>query len=127
MNSIHDFLRKTLGGLTTAYYVRHFLFGLVLYGGVVWMSVQTGNLRHIPLFTLCQFLYPYSRFVYESVVGFILGRNIVLVNPIVMLVSKIFTITLCWTMSVFIAPFGLAYLYFYHSKQERQQQQQPEQ
>ena len=123
MNSIRDILRKTLGGLTTAYYVRQFLFGLVLYAWVVWMSVQSGAYRHIPLFTLCQFLYPYSRFVYESIVGFILGRNVFFVNPVALLVTKIITIALCWTMAIFIAPFGLAYLYFYHSRQERRQQQ----
>ncbi|ABE53889.1 conserved hypothetical protein [Shewanella denitrificans OS217] len=61
-------------------------------------------------------LYPYSRFVYENVVGFILGRQVFFVNAIFMLVVKLFTMALCWCLAIFIAPIGLLYLYFRNSK-----------
>ncbi|EAA7274365.1 hypothetical protein B6G11_01825 [Salmonella enterica] len=35
---------------------------------------------------------------------------------IVMLMAKVITMCLCWIFSIFIAPVGLAYLYYYHSK-----------
>ena len=62
------------------------------------------------------FLYPYSRFVYENVVGFIMGENIFIINFFIMFIVKIFTMLLCWSFAIFIAPVGLIYLYFYHSK-----------
>ncbi len=69
------------------------------------------------LFTVVStILYPYSRFVYESIVGFIMGQNVFFVNAIFMLTVKFMTMTICWAFSIFIAPAGLAYLYFHHSK-----------
>jgi hypothetical protein len=62
------------------------------------------------------FLYPYSRFIYESIVDFILGSNTFFVNAILVLFFKFLTMALCFSFAIFIAPIGLAYLYFYHSK-----------
>jgi hypothetical protein len=62
-------------------------------------------------------LYPYARFVYESVVGFIMGENVFFVNALLMLGAKIITMFVCWFLAIFIAPLGLLYLYWYHSRQ----------
>ena len=62
------------------------------------------------------FLYPYSRFVYESVVGFLMGENVFYFNAFVMLFAKLFTMLMCWSFAIVVAPIGLAYLYFHHSK-----------
>lgn len=48
--------------------------------------------------------------VYESVVGF--------VNATVRLIVKLMTMAACWSMAILIAPLGLIYLYFYHSRSE---------
>lgn len=119
MNSI---LSKTFGGLSFSYYIRQFLFGLVfavalafpMFNGQATISISA-------LLAICinQFLYPYSRFVYESIVEYILGNNVIISNAIIMLMTKITTMALCWALAVFIAPIGLVYLYFYHSKQEK--------
>ena len=119
-----DFIRKTFGGLSTAYYIRQFIFGLPILALVVWpMFAKGGASINVPLLVwgvIFQFLYPYSRFVYESVVGYLMGNNVFFVNAFLMLITKLFTMLLCWFLSIFIAPVGLLYLYFYHSKQERQ-------
>jgi len=65
---------------------------------------------------ICTLLYPYSRFVYESIVGFIMGNNAFFVKAYILIVVKLFTMAICWTLSIFIAPIGLAYLYFHHSE-----------
>ncbi len=64
-------------------------------------------------------LYPYSRFVYESIMDFIMGDNVFFLNAILILVVKFISMALCWGFAVFIAPVGLAYLYYYHSKEEK--------
>ena len=69
-------------------------------------------------------LYPYSRFVYEGIVRFIMGDNVFYVNAFLMLFVKYITMGLCFSFAIVIAPIGLAYLYFYHSKQERKQAEQ---
>jgi hypothetical protein len=45
-------------------------------------------------------------------VDFILGRNVFFVNAIMMLIVKWMTMTFCWGFAIFVAPIGLAYLYF---------------
>ena len=68
---------------------------------------------------ICTLLYPYSRYVYESVVGFIMGENVFFTSAIFMMLIKYLTMSLCWVFAIFIAPIGLAYLYFHHTKQEK--------
>lgn len=69
---------------------------------------------------ISQFLYPYARFVYESIIDYILGNNVFFANTILVLIVKLFTMIFCYSFAIFIAPIGLIYLYFYHTKQEKQ-------
>ena len=126
-----SFLSKTLGGLSKAYYTRQFLFGLIFFIFIVAISYNgynyTGNtsilVKNVILELICLLLYPYSRFVYESIIEYILGDNVFFVNAPLMLVTKLITMAICFIFSIFIAPIGLIYLYFYHSKQEKLQNQ----
>ena len=126
-----SFLSKTLGGLSKAYYTRQFLFGLIFFILIVAISYNgynyTGNtsilVKNVILGLICLLLYPYSRFVYESIIEYILGDNLFFVNAPLMLVTKLITMAICFVFSIFIAPIGLIYLYFYHSKQEKLQNQ----
>ena len=126
-----SFLSKTLGGLSRAYYTRQFLFGLIFFISIVAISYNgynyTGNtsilVKNVILGLICLLLYPYSRFVYESIIEYILGDNVFFVNVPLMLVTKLITMSICFVFSIFIAPIGLIYLYFYHSKQEKLQNQ----
>ena len=120
---MNHFFQKTFGGLSAAYYFRHFLFGLIIYAFFLFVLWDRVEIRMIVFFTLCQFLYPYSRFVYESIIDYIFGDNIIIANTGLVLLVKFFTIALCWGWSILIAPLGLAYLYYYHTKQEKQNNQ----
>jgi len=118
---MHPILQKTFGGLSREYYFRQFVFGLIFPAMIVF--VFTHGTRHVPMpaplmFTLIvnTLLYPYSRFVYERVVGFIVGENVFFVNAIFMLFVKTMTMAICWSFSIFIAPIGLLYLYIHHSR-----------
>jgi len=119
---MHPVIQKTLGGLSMQYYIRQFLFGLAVAALFFFMSTQGGRSMPIGmlLFTVVStLLYPYSRFVYESIVGFVIGENVFFVNAIFMLITKFITMVICWGFAIFVAPIGLAYLYYYHSKAER--------
>lgn len=118
---MNDIFAKTFGGLTRAYLFRQLFFGAAM--GVLAIAVLnkgsggTGASIWAYLWVAVNIaLYPYSRFVYESVVSFILGENVFYLNAIFMLVAKLFTMYLCFMFAPVIAPLGLAYLYFRHSK-----------
>lgn len=119
---MRDFLSKTLGGLERPYFLRHLFFGLcitVLLSWAMYASANPAKWGNIFGFVICGLLYPYSRFVYESIITFILGDNVFFVNSLLMLTIKMITIIICWIFSVFIAPIGLIWLYFYHNKNNR--------
>lgn len=118
---MHHVIAKTFGGLSRQYYIRQFVFGLALAAFIIFMTTRGTNPLQFGLIAfmgLSTLLYPYSRFVYESIVNFIMGENIFFVNAGVMLFVKGLTMILCWVFAVFIAPVGLAYLYYHHSKSE---------
>lgn len=119
---MHAFFLKTFGGLTTRYYVRQFIFGAAFAALILSLMSKsptgfTGKSGVIFMSIVCTVLYPYSRFVYESVVGYIMGNNVFFVNAILMLMVKAFTMAMCWSLAIFIAPVGLAYLYWRNSRQ----------
>lgn len=119
---MHPVIEKTFGGLSKAYYFRQLFFSIMLsallgyllmhgkaptpMGVVIWLAINA-------------FLYPYSRYVYESIVGFIIGDNRFWGNALVFMTVKMTTMILCFIFAVFVAPIGLAFLYFYHSRQEK--------
>jgi hypothetical protein len=118
---MHPAFAKSFGGLSRAYYFRQLFFGSLFPLLVVVMSTAGSRPVNLPwsayvVFAINTLLYPYSRFVYEGVVGFIVGGNLFVVNAFSMLFVKVLTMLLCWGMAIFIAPIGLLYLYIHHSR-----------
>lgn len=119
---MRSFLSKTFGGLTTSYYIRQLIFGSLF--AVLILSIAAhgptglmGKPGLIVMSIICTLLYPYSRFVYENVVGYVMGENVFFVNALLMLWVKCFTMAICWAFAIFIAPVGLAYLYWHNRRQ----------
>lgn len=116
---MHPVLAKTFGGLSKPYYFRQFFFGLLFVAFFMFMASKSTHgvpIGAALLMAINALLYPYSRFVYESVVGFIMGNNVFYANAFLMLFVKLITMSVCFMFAVFIAPIGLAYLYYHHSK-----------
>lgn len=107
-------LEKISFGLTKEYYLRQMFFSVLIGGFLIYTMAASGNpnkVINIIFFSIFTLLYPYSRFVYESVVGFILGDNVVFGNAILVFAVKAFTMIVCWMGALFIAPVGLIWLY----------------
>ncbi|EOT5828961.1 hypothetical protein ACND7Z_003784 [Escherichia coli] len=109
---MHPLIQRTFGGLSRECYFRHFIFGLIFPAMIV--LAGRGNIHFPLLITLIvnTLLYPYSRFVYETLIGFLLGRNVFFVPAFLMVLVKLMTMAFCWGLAVFIAPVGLAYIYW---------------
>lgn len=116
---MNGFFSKTFGGLSPAYYLRQLFFGSLILAAFVSISLKSETTRYgvIAVAVDLTLLYPYSRFVYERVVGFVIGENVFFVNALFMLMVKTFTMVLCWGFAYVIAPVGLIYLYFHYSRQ----------
>ncbi|MDH1334112.1 hypothetical protein N5D77_07710 [Comamonas thiooxydans] len=120
---MHPVLLKTFGGLSKTYYFRQLFFGVALAALGVLSFQQPGRVGP-PLWAyvwlvLSTLLYPYARFVYESIVGFIVGNHQFAFYGFWLLLAgfiKLMIMALCFSFAIFIAPLGLAYLYYHHSK-----------
>lgn len=119
---MHPVIHKTLGGLSMPYYLRHLFFGVLMSAFVFFATHRSptgdNSIWSYAFIILNAFIYPYARFVYESVVSFMMGDNVFYLNALIMLFFKFMTIAMCWVFAIFIAPVGLLYLYFYHSRRE---------
>lgn len=122
---MHPVLSKTFGGLTKQYYFRQLFFALIfatLIGSFVLSAVQGAKDSTFSavfftfLLTANTLLYPYSRFVYESVVDFFVGNNLFVLPAVLMFAFKFLTMGICFAAAIFIAPIGLIYLYFHNSR-----------
>lgn len=121
-----SFFAKTFGGLSKSYQMRNIFFGLfflllsILMGYLIY--IKSGIISGILTFSIygiiCLLLYPYSRFIYKSVISYMLENNTFFVNNSVFIYTKLITMGICFFLSIAIAPIGLIYLYFYYSKQE---------
>jgi len=121
---MHPVIAKTFGGLSLQYYFRQFLFGLIFPVLIYFMMSWSANANPVSLavigvMLINTVLYPYSRFVYEGIVGFVVGQNMFWVNALFLLFVKLMTMALCWGLAIFVAPVGLAYLYFQNGKANR--------
>lgn len=117
-------LADTIGGLSIKYYARQFIFGAIFSFLPYFFATQgKADPIHLSALLILAFnalLYPYSRFIYEQIVGFVMGDNTFYLPLIIMLPAKLFTMMMCWAWAILIAPFGLIYLYIYHRKVRRQ-------
>lgn len=117
------FIKKTFGGLNKDYLIRQYLFGsifVIFIFGV--LLTQEFKPQTIPVYifaVILWFFYPYSRFVYESIVNYILGNNIIISSLRYLILFKYLTMALCFSLSIFIAPIGLTYLYFRSTKSQK--------
>ncbi|WP_258801461.1 hypothetical protein [Halomonas sp. DQ26W] len=94
---MRHFIAMTFGGLSLRYYLRQLFFGagisaLLLF--VVTQGEAALRIDHVLVLLVNALLYPYSRFVYEQAVGFVMGDNVFFVNTVLLLGVKLFTITL---------------------------------
>ena len=110
------FFVDSLKLLSKEYYIRNFLFGLIFtIPSLILVSKMPNTIRMveaISFITLGTLLYPYSRFVYESVIKYVVGENFWAFNGIVFITAKSISMLLCWIWAIFIAPIGIGYLVF---------------
>ena len=120
-------------GFTPQYYFRQLFFGLIIgsiYLYMMWNTInRDGVLSQADIHDFTQMaifaivstlLYPYSRFAYEEIVGFLLGRNIFFINSIVYLLAKVMTMITCWALAIFIFPLGLLFIYYYQKQKAKE-------
>jgi hypothetical protein len=112
---MRSIIAATFGGLRLGYYARQLFFAGILGIGFVWIDTSMkGEISWLNSMwaLLTTLLYPYSRFLYESVADFLLGENTFLVDGVLFVAGKLTFMLACWFLAILLAPLGLLYLYF---------------
>ncbi|TOG32923.1 hypothetical protein CGJ03_23855 [Vibrio parahaemolyticus] len=106
---------KAFGGLDKSYLLRQYVIGIfvcVVYAFIVRKYGQGLGLYTMLTFAINTLLYPYSRYLFESLVKFIFGNTHFDKGSSILIILKLLSIVFCWSAAVFIAPFGLLYIHF---------------
>ncbi|WP_311800844.1 hypothetical protein [Enterococcus dongliensis] len=111
-----NFIRTLFTSLTPAYLFRQYLYAGIVFACFVFVAQGTFAFpMSLTLFMGLNFiLYPFAMFVYDSFIGLIIGNHVFLVNLLFSLLWSVFKIFLIYLLSLFLAPIGIAMLYFTH-------------
>lgn len=102
-NALMMHLSKAFSGVSLEYYIKHFIIGLIIILLIAGGGSRPITVEFVLLSIINVCLYPYSRIVYDKLLSvFPIQQNI-----FVTIISTL----VCLGLAVFIAPFGLIYLY----------------
>jgi hypothetical protein len=110
------FLLFSILGLKASYFFRQLFFGAILAAfTLVKQDAKSLQFKDPDLFTIVPtLLYPYSRFLYEEIMRFLIGGNVFIMPALILLPFKFLTMFLCWMLSFALAPIAWIYIFFYH-------------
>lgn len=110
-------LKRALGGLNRGWMVRAWVIAAVFYGLMIFISLQgekplAERAAVMGYFGLCTLLFPLSKLVWDQLKGFVLGDSFLILPVIFLWPAKLVVNLFLFAFAVFVAPFGLAYLWF---------------
>lgn len=111
---MHPAITKTFGGLGLRQYSRHFIFGLIFTAFYAFLLTKPGahfRWDMAMLIVANTLLYPFSRFLYETAIRFLMGDSVLYGPALIFGFLTLMTMCLCWVFAVFLAPLGLLILY----------------
>lgn len=109
------FLKRTFGSLERSYLIRQYVFGAIPYVLLAFQKPPFGVLVYM---TACLILYPFAMFVYDSIMGMLMGDRLFITSIIFTVAWAIFKVILIFMLSVCIAPLGILYLFFTNRNME---------
>jgi hypothetical protein len=112
---------NAFGGLSKSYLMKQYIISILVcsvYGLIVQKYGQGLGLYTTLTFTVNTLLYPYSRFLFESLVKFIFGNTRFDNGSGALIALKLLSIVFCWSTALFIAPFGLLYIHFRGTREQ---------
>lgn len=101
---------KTILGLDNHTYIRHFLFGVIIFMVIcIFVSLPFSGVK-LNSFLLINFsintlLYPLSRHAYEAAIDYLVrDKTEFWVSLKLLILIKFISILLCWALAIIIAP-----------------------
>ncbi len=109
-------IKELFASLNASYLMRQYVFGFICYALLIYINKDTLNAQIIVILTISLLLYPFAMFVYDSIVNFLLGDNIVFKSLGLTIILGVIKTVGIFVFSIFIAPVGIIYLYLTRGK-----------
>lgn len=110
------FFTILLTSLNPSYLVRQYVFALLV--ALFFFFISPRDITStLPFLIISWILYPYAMFVYDSLVGLIMGDRIWFTSWVFTFIWSTLKILIIFTFSLFLAPLGILYLYFTHKNE----------
>lgn len=110
---MNNFIKSIFGQLNNTYLIRHYIYGAIMFSLLMMASPA---LPIIIFMVTSLLLYPFAMFVYDSIVGTLMGNNTLITSAFVAVIWGVIKTGIIFTFSIFISPIGIGYLYL-RSKQ----------
>lgn len=105
---MNNFIKSIFGQLNNAFLIRHYIYGAIMFSLLLMASPA---LPFIIFMVISLLLYPFAMFVYDSIVGTLMGNNTVITSVFVSVIWGVIKTGIIFTFSIFISPIGIGYLY----------------
>lgn len=110
-------MKRLFGGLDTRYMIRAYVLAVIFFAIMIAISVtkNTGASESavvLGYFGLCTLLFPFAKLVWDQLKAIALGETFLILPIIFLYPAKVIVNLLLWSFALFIAPFGMAYIWF---------------
>lgn len=106
---------NALGGLDKSYLIKQYAIGLIVcivYGAIASKYGRGLGLYTLLTFTINTLLYPYSRYLFESLIKLFFGDTRFDKNSGALKILTLLSIIFCWSTALLLAPLSLLYIHF---------------
>lgn len=110
-------------GISRKYYFRQLFFAGIFTAIFLWWMITKSpkfSLWWCPFYIITALIYPYSKFVYDTITDFLIGDNVIIYESGLFLIIKLVALTLCYGFAFLVAPIGLLMIYFMQKAQAEQ-------
>ncbi|HEY9234781.1 MULTISPECIES: hypothetical protein [Phenylobacterium] len=113
-----SFLQRIFGAIDRRFLARSYVISFAIAGLLMWVRSrsETGDVADATAFyvfvTLNAALFPFAKLVWNELRDFLMGDNFILANAILVFGAKFIVNVMLWGCALFIAPVGVAYLWF---------------
>lgn len=109
--------KRVFGAVSGAHLVRSYLLGLIFLALFCWLFFKTARpmgetILTLGYFGICTLLFPFAKLVWDQLKSLVLGESIILMPVILLYPLKLIVNLILWFFAIFVAPFGLAYIWW---------------
>lgn len=94
--------------MTTHYYMRQLMFACALFAFACTTQGKHLTSATFAFLTASTLLYPFAKYLYDSMMGFLMGNNLFILPAVPHLIIKGMMVLLLWFGALLFAPFGIA-------------------